>query len=169
MRRSSDRELRWRVLGARMREEFLNIFGARIAFGHWRPCNKEGYALWSASQGLGEHVYYSSKNNWYTMHINTRQNKSDSPASDQVVGMEWAGPWASHDLDPPGFPTKLKGPSQSVCIAAACYCYYPGDLMSFTVQMTGYVLHAIFRLPSKRKLRGRLTWHPDLLSYNSLC
>ena len=30
----------------------------------------------------------------------------------------------------------LKGPSQPVCIAAVCYCYYPGDLMSFTVQMT---------------------------------
>ena len=58
----------------------------------------------------------------------------------------------------------LKGPSQPVCIAAVCYCYYPKDLISFTVQMTrfvrivrrGYVLHVIFRLPSKRKLPGRL-------------
>ena len=48
--------------------------------------------------------------------------------------------------------------------------YYPGDLISFTVQMTrfvrifrrGYVLHVIFRLPSKRKLPGRLIWHLDL-------
>ena len=61
-------------------------------------------------------------------------------------------------------------PSQSVCIAAVCYCYYPGDLISFAVQMTrfvrifrrGYVLHVNFRLPSKRKLPGCLTWHLDL-------
>ena len=64
----------------------------------------------------------------------------------------------------------LKGPSQPVCIAAVCSCYYPGDLISFTVQMArfvrisrrGYVLPVIFRLPSKRKLPGRLTWHLDL-------
>ena len=30
----------------------------------------------------------------------------------------------------------LKGLSQQVCIAAVCYCHYPGDLISFTVQMT---------------------------------
>ena len=64
----------------------------------------------------------------------------------------------------------LKGPSQPVCIAAVCYCYYPGDLISFTAQMVrfvrifrrGYVLHVIFRLSSKRKLPGRLTWHLNL-------
>ena len=64
----------------------------------------------------------------------------------------------------------LKSPSQPVCIAAVFYCYCSGGLISFTVQMTrfvwifrrGYVLHVIFRLPSKRKLPGRLTWHLDL-------
>ena len=39
--------------------------------------------------------------------------------------------------------TMLKGPSQPVCIAAVCCCYYPGDLISFTVQMTRFV--RIFR------------------------
>ena len=38
---------------------------------------------------------------------------------------------------------RLKGPSQPVCIAAVCYCYYSGDLISFTVQMTRFV--RIFR------------------------
>ena len=35
--------------------------------------------------------------------------------------------------------SKLKGPSQSVCIAAVCHCYYPGNLISFTVQMSRFV------------------------------
>ena len=65
----------------------------------------------------------------------------------------------------------LKGPSQPGSVhCGRLLLLLPGKLDIFhstndtfvRIFRRGYVLHVIFRLPSKRKLPGRLTWHLDL-------
>ena len=105
---------------------------------------------------LNQHLKKIVKQRAETATMYTKAFKQNCPSITITITVAITIIIASTTLVPLLF--MLKCPSQPVCTAAVCYFYHPGDIISFTVQMTRfvrifhpvYVLRISFQLPSKK-------------------